>query len=234
MPQSLKIGLLWCTFFQARSLLNRPLQLRDAYRPPSLFASRMRDAAHEVEYLVCDDLLATSDLDGISRTLQDDVDLLYIMTHGVFAASGYDVYLHAANWQPAATGIGHARLTVAVFDTCKLIDTASVANWRAVWAAAGLGAHLRLLLGFDGSAVIDRASAERGKAFAENLIKGSTFADAWLTAVKATCSHSQYRKAVAIGIGDSSADALAALNTASLASMPSARGAGAPVFEERY
>jgi len=56
----------------------------------------MRDAGHDVEFLMCDDILQSSDLDGATRKLQDSVELLYVMTHGDFAGTGYDVYLHAA------------------------------------------------------------------------------------------------------------------------------------------
>jgi len=90
------------------------------------------------------------------------------------------------------------------------------------------------MLGFDGPVVIDRASALRGKAFAENLINGSTFAESWLEAVRQTCSNSKHRKAVAIGIGDTRTDAEAVLDTADLASIPAARGAGSPFFMHRY
>jgi hypothetical protein len=230
---TLKIGILWCTFFQRRGFWRRPLQLRDAYRPPSLFASKMRDAGHSVEFLVCDDILQLADLDGTTRTLQDSVDVLYVMTHGTFSGTGYDVYLHAANWLPGTTGIGNANLTVAIFDTCELIDSASIAQWQTTWGNAGLGVNLRLLLGFDGSAVIDRGSAARGKAFADNLLGGSTFADAWIKAVHSTTT-SQYRRAVAIGVGDTPADAQSVLTTAGIASMPAKRGTGVPSFQAKY
>jgi hypothetical protein len=194
----------------------------------------MRDAGHEVEFLVCDEMLDLADLNGTKRSLQDKAQILYLMTHGHFIGSGYDVYLHSTNWSPGVTGIGHSKLAVAIFDTCELIDTQSPVNWQSVWSRASLGVQLRLLLGFDGPAVIDQASALRADAFAENLVNGSTFADSWITAVAKTCGHSQYRKAVAIGIGDTMADAQAVLNSASLASMPSARQGGSVCFKERY
>jgi len=229
---TIKIGVLWCCYFN-RSIFGFRRQLQHAYRPPSLFASKMRDASHEVQFLVCDDMLQTSDLDGTTRKLQDDVQLLYIMTHGEFHSTGYEACLHAANWKPAAAGIGQKNLAVAVFDTCELIDSGSATSWQTVWQGATLGSNIRLLLGFDGAVAIDRASALRGKAFAENLINGNTFADAWISAVKSTVK-SVHSKAVAIGIGDTVPDAQSVLNTASLSSMPSARGTGTPSFKERY
>lgn len=228
MSQVLKIGILWASYFK-RSFLGRLPSLNNAYRPPSLFASRMRDAGHELQFLFCDDMLEICDLDGTSRKLQDDVDLLYIMTHGEFLSGGYEASLHVSNWVPATTGIGDQKLQVIVFDTCELLNTASITNWQAVWRSAKLGEHVRLLLGFDGPVAIDAASALRGKAFADNLIKGDTFADAWIGAARSTIG-SVHKKAVAIGIGDNQTDAQAVLDNASLASLPGPRGTGTPDF----
>jgi hypothetical protein len=79
----LKIGVMWCTQFKRRTLNPfRSLSLPEAYRPASFFASQMRDAGHEVEFLFCDETLQISDFDGNKRTLADSVDLLYIVSHG--------------------------------------------------------------------------------------------------------------------------------------------------------
>jgi hypothetical protein len=77
------------------------------------------------------------------------------------------------------------------------------------------------MLGFDNLAAADRGTALRGKAFAENLLKGQTFVDAWFAAVSATTP--VYNKAVAIGIGETPGDAMRVLQTASLAAMPGPR-----------
>ncbi len=230
MPQSL--GVAWCTYFDRSGNEGRSLRMRNAYRAPSLFTSKMRANKHIVEFLVCDEELGLSDLDGTSRTLQDDVEILYIMTHGVYGANGYEALLNdlkKGNWLPSVTGIGQSKLVVAVFDTCNLIDP--TAAWQSAWAT-NLGTSLRLLLGFEGLAAIDRGEALRGGAFAEALINGKTFADAWIQAVHSTTG-SQYSKAVAIGIGDSPSDALNILNTACLSGMPAARAGGAPFFCKR-
>lgn len=234
MSNALSIGVLWCTYFQSRGFLKTPLYLRDAYRPPSLFASKMRDAGHNVEFLVCDEMLGLADFNGTKQPLQDRAQILYLMTHGHFMGTGYDVYLHSTNWSPGVTGIGQSKLAVAIFDTCELIDSKRLVHWQSIWSGARLGLQLRVLLGFDGPAVIDQTSALRASAFAENLVNGSTFADSWIAAVAKTCGHSQYRNAVAIGIGDTLTDAQAALDSASLASMPSARQGGSVCFKERY
>jgi hypothetical protein len=69
----------------------------------------------------------------------------------------------------------------------------------------------------------------RGRAFAENLLKGQTFVDAWFAAVSATTP--LYNKAIAIGIGETPGDASSVLRTASLAAMPGPR-TGAQVYLE--
>src|SRR5436309_482398 len=142
MSQALEIGILWCSYFN-RSFWSSPGKLEHAYRPPTLFASKMRDGGHEVQFLLCDEILHISDLDGTSRTLQDGVQVLYVMTHGEFLMTGYEVGLHQTNWKPGTTGIGQNNLTVAIFDTCELIDTAKISNWQSVWGTSILGPNLR-------------------------------------------------------------------------------------------
>jgi hypothetical protein len=209
--------------------------MQHAYRPPGLFATKMPAAGHKVDCVACDDELVRADLDGTARTIQDSVDLLYVMTHGEFGKNGFEVLLYQGSWRPGdKPGIGHKNLVAAVFDTCHLIDTSTITNWRSVWASANIGVNLRILLGFDGPAAINRGSTLRGKAFAENLINGKCFADAWLQAVSAT-THWTGNKAVAIALGDSKADAINVLNNAKLASLPGPRvSTSSVVFEELY
>jgi|ERR1700723_593346 len=230
---SLEIGILWCGNFNRSGLVNkiniRPL--RFAYRAPSLFLSRMRAAGNDIRFLYCDEDLRLADLDGSARTLQNEVDILYITTHGSFAPAGYEAFLDTQNWSPGVTGIGSSKLSVALFDTCELID--GTQNWQTIWSSAKLGRNLRVLLGFDGLAAIDRGSAGRGAAFADNLVNGQTFADAWINAVRSTSS-SQFSKAVAIGIGDTQADAKSVLTTSTLNSPPGPRTGSQAFFEAKY
>jgi hypothetical protein len=191
----------------------------------------MGQAGHAVRCLACDEELRLSDVDGTQRTLQDNVDILYVTSHGRFMPGGYQALFHGADWMPLNTGIGKARLVVAVFDTCFLIDGSR--NWQALWSSANLGPSLRLLLGFDGLAAMDRPAALRGMAFAENILNGKTFADAWIQAVHSTTT-SQYSKAVAIGIGDSLADAQSVLNTAGSGFLPPPRKGIQPFFMEKF
>ncbi len=230
----LSVGVLWCTYFDRSGNEKRRWRLSEAYRPACLFAGVMQKAGHGVQLLVCDEELTTSDLDGKKATLHDDVEFLYVTTHGTFTQSGFEIFLNTSNW--IVKSLGQKNLSVAVFDTCWLIDRTQA--WKQIWAGSGIGSKLRLLLGFEGQTVIDRGLALRGKGFAENLTaNGNTFADAWINAVRAnavTPYAKQNTKAVAIGIGKDVADAKLMLDTMSLANMHGVRAAGAPEFLERY
>jgi Family of unknown function (DUF6345) len=229
MPNGLVVGAAWCAFFTRPGVLS-PLWyrgLKHAYRGPTLFIARMRDAGYPVEFLSCDEELTLNDFNGATRRLQESADIFYLTTHGVYAA-GYSALLHKNDWRPNASDIGRAKPVVAVFDTCFLID--STTTWEPHWAV-NLGPSLRLLLGFDNLAAIDRGSALRGRAFAENLLAGDTFADAWLKAVRSTTV--RYNKAIAIAIGDDVADARSVLSSAKLTHMPGPRTSAIPAFALR-
>jgi hypothetical protein len=223
------VSAVWCVFFKRKGVLSglKYRSLKHAYRAPSLFLSKMRDAGHGVYLLTCDEELTLTDFS--SRRIHESAGIFYITTHGLFGSSGYRACLHRTDWQPAATGLGGASTAVAVFDTCYLIDSAQ--NWKATWAAANPGLSLRLMLGFDNLAGLDRGNALRGKAFADNLLNGQTFVDAWFAAVSATTA--RYNKAIAIAIGDTKTDALNVLNNASLSSMPGPRAGTGLYFELR-
>jgi hypothetical protein len=226
----LELGIAWCSFFKRPGLL-APIRypaLKQAYRAPSLFTGVMRDAGATVRHFACDDALDVAAYDGSAARHDDDVHLLYVMTHGESNATSYTSLWNTVDWAPGVTGLGGRRLAVAVFDTCNLIDTSNHPQWTQVWQGATLGSSLRVLLGFDGSATVDRGSAVRGKAFAELVCQGVPFADAWIRAVHNTSAFQSQGmdQAVAIGIGDSPADASSVLATASIHQMPPARTPG--------
>jgi hypothetical protein len=225
----MNIGAFWCVFFNRVGLLNkfRYKSLKHAYRAPSLFLSKMRDSGHDLHSLSCDEELELTDFS--TQRIHESADLFYLATHGVFAAGGYSACLNLTDWAPSSTGLGNKNTVVAIFDSCYLIDSAQ--NWRQIWSTATFGTTLRLMLGFDGLAGFDRGDALRGKAFADNLVKGQTFVDAWFAAVSATTP--RYNQAIAIGIGDTQADAVQVLNNASLSSMPGPRTGASTHLELR-
>jgi hypothetical protein len=222
------VTVVWCVFFN-RGLLGKLKYraLKYGYRAPSLFAGKMRDAGHDIQSVVCDEKLELKHFQ--MDRVHENATIFYISTHGIFDPSGYRACLNAVDWSPAVTGSGSNKTAVAVFDTCFLID--STLAWQAMWAKANPGHSLRLMLGFDNVAAGGRGDALRGYAFAENLVKGQTFVDAWFAAVASTTP--VYNKAVAIGIGDSAVDAVHVLDTASLAAVPGPRSGPAPHFELR-
>jgi hypothetical protein len=229
-----KVGAVWCGFYKRPGFLSglKYRALPHANRGPSLFLHTMRDAGHEIDLLSCDESLELTDFSTAqtrygSQRIHESADIFYLMTHGLFDANGYRACLCDKDWWPSATGLGNGNTVVAVFDTCFLIDSAL--KWQAIWGAASLGPTLRLMLGFDNLAGADRGTALRGRAFAENLLKGQTFVDAWFAAVSATTP--LYNKAIAIGIGETPGDASSVLRTASLAAMPGPR-TGAQVYLE--
>jgi hypothetical protein len=229
-----KVGAVWCGFYKRPGVLSglKYRALPYANRGPSLFLHTMRDAGHEVGLLSCDETLEFSDFSTAdarygSQKIHESADIFYLMTHGLFDGKGYRACLYDKDWWPSVTGLGGGNTVVTVFDTCFLID--STLNWRAIWTAANPSPKLRLMLGFDNLAGADRGTALRGRAFAENLLKGQTFVDAWFAAVSATTP--VYNKAVAIGIGETPGDARGVLQTASLAAMPGPR-TGSKVYLE--
>jgi hypothetical protein len=226
------IGILWCTYFDRGGKEDRSLRIVEAYRPPSLFAHLMRKKSHTIELLYCDEQLKVTDLNGGTARIHDDVEILYVTTHGAFSSTaGHEISLNTTTW--FVNRLGHNKLSVAIFDTCSMID--GTAAWRAGWTAANLGTNLRLLLGFDGLSSLDRGLALRGQAFAENLDNGDTFADAWIKAVRSTTVRGVSMKPVAIGIGESHADAKNAVDKMSLSNMLGARDPTKPTeFVEKY
>lgn len=225
----MRIGTAWCVFFKRGFVANIGIRpLRHAYRGPAHFAGEMMVTGHDLAFTSCDEVWEVDDFNGVRATRHDDVDLLYVATHGVQKGTGYEALLQLNDWQPGATGLGGSRLSVVVFETCYLLDRGSYPAWQSPWSH--LGGSVRLLLGFEGKAAMDRHATLRGRAFAENLINGDTFADAWLNAVKAT-SGMLHKHAVAIGIGDSASDAKHVLATASLNNLPPARSGAIPYFE---
>lgn len=230
------IGILWCTYFDRGGSEVRNLRIEEANRPASLFAHLMRKGNHTIQVLCCDEQLKVTDLNGGTARIHDDVEILYVTTHGVFGTSGHEIVLNVGTW--LVNRLGHKNLSVAVFDTCSLIDGAMA--WQNAWSGANLGTKMRLLLGFDGKAAIDRGLALRGQAFAENLTsKGDTFSDAWIKAVNSTSAVQPFwsrvsMKPVAIGIGDDAASAKQAVDTMSLANILGARPGKAIEFVAKY
>jgi hypothetical protein len=226
MPRKLSIGVGWSSHFKrtgVQSLFYR--KLRYAYRAPAFFLEAMlADNAH-IKFLRFDEALLPADLDGSPNQLAESVDLVYFASHGEYRAHSYSLILHGSDWKPCAKGLGTSSLSVAVFDTCDLLDLNDPA-WNDPWVSS-VGLHLRLLLGFASPATVATDSTARGKAFAAKIISGDPLGPAWLEAVHGT-AYAGADLGVAIGFGDDAADADWALHRMTLADLPRPRNSSSP------
>jgi hypothetical protein len=180
----------------------------------------MVNAGHHVKFMRFDEGLRAQDLDGTNAHVTDAIDFLYLSTHGECRRSQYQAILRDANWRPCESGFGGAGPSIAVFDTCDLVSLTD-ADWWKPWAAS-VGPSLRLLLGFGSPATIEQVSTKRGRAFAEEIVSGAPIGPAWIRAVHET-GYVGLDVGVAIGFGDSTADANWALRNLTLNDLPAKR-----------
>jgi hypothetical protein len=213
------VGLAWVSHFVRPGFGSR-FQIRDlhtSYRAPNLFLNRISLSNATLVNFSCDE---TVDVQSLSYSFTDPLDFFYLTTHGRRRGQDYEALLQYDDWTPYQQSI---RARVLILDTCWLADDTD--HWADPWLSPSLGPDLRLVLGFRGLSTGDRQSALRGRAFVEQMYAGSSIADAWIQAVKLT---SDFRGAyqdrpVAIGIGDSRADAEAVLDYAMLQDIPPSR-----------
>ncbi|MGY4772225.1 DUF6345 domain-containing protein [Kribbella sp. CWNU-51] len=212
---AVRVGVAWATYFQRKPYQFYP-RLRYAYKPPSLFLQAMIEAGDRAKWLGSDEQLVTSCFDPQGRAQQ--VDILYLSSHGLTGASGFEVALHAGDWPLFGGGFGDTGPTVVVFDCCELADV-QVPNWKQDWETALLGQGLRLVLGFSTKASGSRKAAARGTGFADELIASpnQSIKEAWFTAIHNSTSTNE--EPVAIAFGDSDADAQDVLDTMSIGSL---------------
>ena len=215
---AIDVGAVWCTFFKRPGFFS-PLfhrALENAYRNPSFFTSELRDAGARICFAYCDEAIGAQDFDGTTRKLDDELDLLYVATHGESTSNGYKVLFHADDWYPKQTGLAPV---VAVFDTCELTKTPEIDAQK--WTLPTINKSLRIVLGFDGAATMARG-ARRGEAFAKLLLEGHPICPAWLRAVHSTTPH-VYDKAIAIAIGDDDDDAAKVFEETTIWQLPGSR-----------
>jgi hypothetical protein len=225
-PRKPSIGVGWSSHFERPGLQSFFYRkLRYAYRAPTFFLEAMLANNVDVKFLRFDEALACADLDGTTGQLAESADLVYFASHGEYKAHGYSFILHGSDWRPCAKGLGTGSLSVAVFDTCDLVDL-SDPSWRNAWISSA-GSHLRLLLGFASPATVATNSTIRGKGFAEQIIAGDPLGPAWLHAVHDT-AYAGADVGVAIGFGDDRADAEWALHKMTLADLPRPRSSASP------
>lgn len=233
-PTKHSIGVGWSTHFERgwKSFYYR--KLRYAYRAPAFFAEAMLAAGANIKFLRFDEGLSAADLDGTSGKLAESVEIFYCASHGEYKSSSYSVILCEKDWKPCARGLGASAglgtngPSVAVFDTCDLLDPKDP-NWPNEWVS-NVGLHLRLVLGFASPATVAADTTVRGKAFAEEIIKGNPIGPSWLR-VNQNTKYPGTDRAVAIGFGDNASEADWALHKMKLGDLPCPRKISPPVTQ---
>jgi hypothetical protein len=220
---TIKVGVAWATHFH-RSGFDRMLyrKLRYAYRAPSLFLEGKLQAGAEVRLVTFDENLDDADLGQAGSAQQ--VDILYVATHGLTGRGGFELALYENDWAVLSGGFGEQGPSIVIFDCCDLTDLSP--GWDKAWRTKNVGRHLRLVLGFSTPASVSLQSTLRGKVFAEKLAT-LPVADAWFASIQVS-AYIGTDKPVAIAFGDDDADAEQVVGHAWAASMPGPRSSDVP------
>ena len=224
---TVNVGVAWATHFQRKPLWGYP-KLRYGYRPASLFLQAMLEAGRSSRWVGCDEQLTAVDLSTGGSAQQ--VDILYVSSHGGPGASGFEVALYGTDWPVLGGSFGVDGPTVVVFDCCDLVDL-TVPNWQQDWETAQLGRALRLILGFSTRASGARKAGVRGTAFADELAQ-QPITKAWFTAVH-NSTMTAGEKPVAIALGDDATEAAAIRDTMTISGLYAPRSAATPVAAVR-
>lgn len=218
---SIAVG--WVTYFERSGIARwRHPRLRYAYRAPAHFVERMVTRGARLASLSFDEHLDAEVLNARAP----DADLLYLVTHGGQGSAGYQTALTNGDWRLAGSHLGQKGPTVAVFDTCDLVDRSS-RTWRDFWSSGTVGRRLRLVLGFSSQATVSPLTSRRGDAFAQLILAGRPFAEAWLSAATGTIWPALDHPIV-IALGDDEDDARKVARTASLHDLPEPRTTDRP------
>jgi hypothetical protein len=229
------IGVGWSTYFSRPGIFSRftYYSLKFTYRSPAFFADAMLRGGNQSNFVRFDDDLRVEELDGTTDALAERVDIVYLCSHGEYRKGNYQVDLHARDWMPFKSGLGHQGPRIVVFDTCHLVDLGS--TWPPPWTQGQVGPALRFVLGFASEATVCSGSpSQRGRVFALNLLKGDPIADAWLDAVVTTRFSNITEVPIAIAFGDDDLDAQAVLNQATWDTLPGPRTGTKPVVVKKF
>ena len=221
------VGVGWCTHWQHPGVSYG--RLRYGYRAAALFAGAcVRTIGWEVRWVDVDEGFSAVEYNGTNARRGDGLDVLYVASHGELHSNDFRLVCHSDLWEAAALGLDGQAPRVVVFDACNLVDL-NDPTWADPWVALARP-RLRLVCGFASNAIVGKGAALRGGDFAESLVNDDAVAQAWLDAVVAHQPRLRRgQRAVAIGFGDSNADARDSL-TATLPELVARPGMTGPVY----
>jgi hypothetical protein len=215
---SLTITVGWCSQFKVRAWHKG---LMHADRPAALFMQQLGKyvaavQALPVATLITDENFGTGTVAQEALTAVSAGDVAYLSSHGRFVKGDYRFRLRDGEWTVSGT-LGSVGPRILVLDTCNLVESTKDLR-SSSWLRNGQPTPA-IVLGFVGAASAGFWSATRGKYFAENLVLGSTFATAWLDAVRATNSSGR-DEPIALAFGPTEHDAKLTFDNASLTNWP--------------
>lgn len=209
----------WCSEFEPRWRVGRLLR---ASRPPALFQyhfGRFLQAAGQplTGRAILDEDLGVDALSPGAEVAIATSSLAFLSSHGRMDGRTYRLRLRRGEWTPTHAA-QQAGPSVLVLDTCNVVDAGTKPE-NTAWVKGGQWSPA-IVLGFVGPATDGYSASMRGRAFAEHLAVGRTFADAWFRAIEDTQPARHRDVAVAIGFGPDAAQARATLDAASLMKPP--------------
>jgi hypothetical protein len=209
----------WCTEFEPGWRVHRLLR---ASRPPALFQYHFgRYLASIGEPLsgraILDEDLGVGGLSPAAEAAIAGADIVFLSSHGRMDGTTYRLRLRRGEWAPTDSPPPQGP-TVLVLDTCNVMRDGMMPE-RSAWLQASQCSPA-IVLGFVGPATDGYSASMRGRAFAEHLAAGNTFAVSWFRAIQDTQPRRLRDRVIAMAFGPTEAAARATLQTASLANRP--------------
>jgi hypothetical protein len=209
----------WCSEFEPRWRASRLLR---ASRPPALFQyhfGRYLAAIGEplIGRAILDEDLGVGGLSPAAEAAIAGADIVFLSSHGRMDGTTYRLRLRRGEWAPTDSPQSAGPM-VLVLDTCNVVR-AGVKPEHSAWSQAGRWSPA-IVLGFRGPATDGYSASMRGRAFAERLATGDTYATAWFNAIRDTQPRRRRDCAIAMAFGPTEAQARACLQSASLANPP--------------
>jgi hypothetical protein len=222
----------WCSEFEPGWRVGHLLR---ASRPPALFQYHFGRYLAAAGVPLTGRAILDEDLGdgGLSRDAAAAIatsDIVFLASHGRMDGLTYRFRLRRGEWTPANSPPPNGP-SVLVLDTCNVASLGAMPG-ESSWVQPGCPSPA-IVLGFVGPATDGYSESMRGRAFAEHLSAGCTYAAAWFRAVQDTQPRRRRDCAIAIAFGPTEAQARAHLQTVSLANRPARTVADACWWQTR-